>query len=64
MLPSLHSVKSVAGRLKSLGRYLTLSANMAGTFKMAVETELAQCETVYRNLENPRLGKLYLCHAK
>lgn len=59
MLPSLHLLRSVASRLKSLGKFLTLSANMAGTFKMAVDTELAQCETVYRHLENPHLGKLH-----
>ena len=47
----------MAGRLKSMGKYLTLSANMAGVFKLSVETELVQCETVYRHLENPQLGK-------
>ncbi|KAG2219544.1 hypothetical protein INT45_013203 [Circinella minor] len=56
LLPSLHNLKNVAGRLKSMGKYLTLSANMAGVFKLSVETELVQCETIYRHLENPQLA--------
>ncbi|KAI9494869.1 checkpoint protein Hus1/Mec3 [Zychaea mexicana] len=56
LLPSLHALKTTAGRLKSMGKYLTLSANMAGVFKLVVETELVQCETVYRHLENPQLA--------
>ena len=50
----------MAGRLKSMGKYLTLSANMAGVFKLSVETELVQCETVYRHLENPQLGNRHV----
>lgn len=42
--------------MKSLSKFLVLSANMAGVFKMSVETELAQCEAVYSDLENPSLG--------
>ncbi|KAI9252402.1 checkpoint protein Hus1/Mec3 [Phascolomyces articulosus] len=56
LLPSLHNLKTVAGRLKSMGKYLTISANMAGVFKLSVETDMVQCETVYRHLENPQLA--------
>ncbi|KAI8139686.1 checkpoint protein Hus1/Mec3 [Fennellomyces sp. T-0311] len=56
LLPSLHTLKNVALRLKSMGKFLTLSANMAGKFKLSVETELVQCETIYRHLENPQLA--------
>ncbi|KAI9319649.1 checkpoint protein Hus1/Mec3 [Dichotomocladium elegans] len=54
-LPDLNGLRQSASRLKSLGKYLIVSANMQGTFKLMIETEFVQCESVYHHLENPRL---------
>ncbi|KAI8391618.1 checkpoint protein Hus1/Mec3 [Radiomyces spectabilis] len=55
LMPSLHALKPVADRLKSLGKFVTISANMSGVFKLSMDTDLARCESVYKQLENPRL---------
>ncbi|KAI8069542.1 checkpoint protein Hus1/Mec3 [Gongronella butleri] len=55
LLPNLASVKSVADRMKSLSKFLTLAVNMNGQLKLSVETELAEVEALFSRLENPRL---------
>ncbi|CDS13128.1 hypothetical protein LRAMOSA05311 [Lichtheimia ramosa] len=54
-LPDLLTLKSSASRLKSLSKYLIISANMEGTLRLRVETDLVQCESIYHHLENPRI---------
>lgn len=49
------TLKSSASRLKSLSKYLIISANMEGTLRLRVETDLVQCESIYHHLENPRI---------
>ncbi|KAI9306934.1 checkpoint protein Hus1/Mec3 [Cunninghamella echinulata] len=56
LLPNLLSMKPIGDRLKSLSKFLTLSVNMNGKIKLSVETELAQVEAIYNNLENPVLN--------
>ncbi|KAJ1913376.1 Checkpoint protein hus1 [Mycoemilia scoparia] len=53
MLPPLHSLRSVAERLKSLGDLVAISANMSGEFTLKVATELVEIETHFRGLVNP-----------
>ncbi|KAG1140291.1 hypothetical protein G6F37_009782 [Rhizopus arrhizus] len=55
LLPNVAVLKPVAERLKSLSKYLTLSANMNGVFKISIESTACQCEAIYERLENPRL---------
>ncbi|CAO3650492.1 unnamed protein product [Cunninghamella blakesleeana] len=56
LLPSLLTLKPMADRLKSLSKFLTVSVNMNGKMKLSVQTELAEVESVYHNLENPILN--------
>ncbi|ORE20651.1 hypothetical protein BCV71DRAFT_79918 [Rhizopus microsporus] len=55
LLPNVSTLKPVAERLKSLSKYLTLSANMNGVFKVAIETVNCECEAIFEGLENPQL---------
>ncbi|KAI9027403.1 checkpoint protein Hus1/Mec3 [Phycomyces nitens] len=55
-LPTMHSLKPVADRLKQIGKYVTISANMGGELKLNVANDVAECETAYSRLENPRIS--------
>ncbi|KAI9248616.1 checkpoint protein Hus1/Mec3 [Sporodiniella umbellata] len=55
LLPNVHVLKPIADRFKSISKYLTLSANMDGKFKISTESHACECEAVYEGLENPRL---------
>ncbi|KAL0087687.1 checkpoint protein Hus1/Mec3 [Phycomyces blakesleeanus] len=54
-LPSMNSLKPVADRLRQIGKYMYISANMAGELKLIVANDVAECETTYSRLENPRI---------
>ncbi|KAI7905875.1 checkpoint protein Hus1/Mec3 [Cokeromyces recurvatus] len=56
LLPPLTSLKPTAERFKSLGKFIVLSANMNGVFKMEIESSYALCSAQYENLTNPRLA--------
>lgn len=56
MMPHLKDLKSVIERLKSIGDYITISATMANSMTLRLDTPLIQCNTLYKNLEHPRIS--------
>ncbi|KAI8335409.1 checkpoint protein Hus1/Mec3 [Chlamydoabsidia padenii] len=55
IFPSLQSIKPLVDRMKSLSKYMTIAANMNGQLKLSVDTDMAQVESVFSGLDNPRL---------
>ncbi|KAI8985338.1 checkpoint protein Hus1/Mec3 [Pilobolus umbonatus] len=55
LLPEVSTLKSSAEKFKSLAKYLILSANMSGVFKVKILSEFAECECIYYSLDNPSL---------
>ncbi|KAI9143949.1 checkpoint protein Hus1/Mec3 [Paraphysoderma sedebokerense] len=55
MLPSLHSLRTVAERMKSLSSHIILAANMNGELVLRAETDTVNIETRYCDLVHPEL---------
>ncbi|KAJ3022436.1 UNVERIFIED_CONTAM: hypothetical protein HDU68_009160 [Siphonaria sp. JEL0065] len=55
MLPPVVAVKSMADRMKAIGTYMTVKANMSGEFVMLIENDMVKLETFYDDLDNPAI---------
>ncbi|GAA5852498.1 hypothetical protein JCM9279_003475 [Rhodotorula babjevae] len=55
-LPSLHSLRTVVERLKTISSYVTISANNAGELRLRAESDDAKVETEWRDLRKPAAG--------
>lgn len=56
MLPSIVTLKSISEKLKLFSSFVTISANMSGEFKLNVENEYGEAESLFDDLNNPDLG--------
>ncbi|KAI8923330.1 checkpoint protein Hus1/Mec3 [Entophlyctis helioformis] len=52
MLPPIHTVRTVAERMRSIGQRLVLSGNMAGQFSMSVSNDIVRVQTFFKDLVN------------
>jgi HUS1 checkpoint protein len=57
LLPSVSVLKPSVDRLKSLSKFITLSANMSGHFKLEIDTPVVTGEVSYENLNHPNISK-------
>jgi len=55
MMPPLKLMRHVVDKMKNIGQYLTIYANMAGELKLKVETDMVTIQTSYSNLEHPQI---------
>ncbi|KAI8098912.1 checkpoint protein Hus1/Mec3 [Halteromyces radiatus] len=55
IFPNLLAMKPIVDRMKSLSKYMTIAANMNGQLKLSVNTDMAQVDSVFSHLGNPRL---------
>ncbi len=55
LLPPLRVLRPVVDRMKNISEFLTISANMAGSLALKVDTDLASVATFYSNLEHPTI---------
>ncbi|GAA5941596.1 hypothetical protein JCM3775_005121 [Rhodotorula graminis] len=55
-LPSLHTLRTVVERLKTISSYITISANNAGELRLRAESDDAKVETEWRDLRMPTAG--------
>lgn len=59
ILPNLLQLRNVAERMKNISDRIEISCNNAGTLRFRVESDLANVETEWRNLQNPDLGTFW-----
>jgi len=55
MMPPLRLLRHVIDKMKNVGDFLSIYANMAGELKFKVETDMVTIQTSYSNLEHPQI---------
>ncbi|PRP88712.1 checkpoint clamp complex protein [Planoprotostelium fungivorum] len=55
MMPPLKILRNVIDKMKNVGEYLSIWANMAGEIRFKVESDMVTIQTSYRNLDHPQI---------